>query len=123
VLHPHGRHGPYPPPLHLLATSGGYDAPGGRWEHGSYLPYARLRRKWPWHLRRTLRKTLKTEAIHRLVEACFRKYPNGLVTNVPKGQVPSQYQSVARYGAKDVVSPPLSVRRMDHYDGERGTSH
>ena len=57
------------------------------------------------------------------MDACFRKYPNGLVTNVQKGQVPSQYQSVARYVATDVVSPPISVRRMDRYDGERVTDH
>ena len=52
-----------------------------------------------------------------------RKYPNGLVTNVQKGTVPSQYQSVARYVAKYVVSPPIAVRRIDRYDGERVTYH
>jgi hypothetical protein len=123
VLHPHGRHGQYHPHLHLLATSGGYDAPGGRWEHLSYLPYALLRRTWQWHLLSTLRKTLQTEAIHQLVDACFRQSPNGLVTNVQKGPVPSQSQSVARYVATYVVSPPISVRRIDHYDGERVTYH
>jgi hypothetical protein len=45
------------------------------------------------------------------------------VTNVQKGQVPSQYQSLARYVAKDVVSPPIAVRRIDRYDGERVTYH
>jgi len=30
VLHTHGRNGQYPPHLHLLATSGGYDAQGAR---------------------------------------------------------------------------------------------
>jgi hypothetical protein len=30
---------------------------------------------------------------------------------------------VARYVAKDVVSPPLSVRRIARYDGERVTDH
>jgi len=32
VLHTHGRHGPYHPPLPLLAPSGGYDPQGARWE-------------------------------------------------------------------------------------------
>src|SRR2546427_12984428 len=68
-----------------------------------------------------LRQTLKTDAVHRLVDACFRKYPDGLVTNVQKGAVPAQYQSVARYVAKYVVRPPIAVRRIDHYDGERVT--
>lgn len=38
VLHTHGRHGPSHPPLPLLATSGGYDAQGARWEHLQYRP-------------------------------------------------------------------------------------
>ena len=59
----------------------------------------------------------------RLVDQCYRMYPGGLVTNVQKGQVPSQYQSLASYVAKYVVSPPISVRRIDRYDGHRVTYH
>src|SRR5216683_2339373 len=123
VLHTHGRNGQYHPHLHLIATSGGYDGQGQRWEHVHYLPYELLRRKWQWHLLSMVRQTLKTETINQLVDACFRKYPNGLVTNVQKGKVPSQYQSLARYVATYVVSPPISVRRIDRYDGERVTYH
>ena len=123
VLHTHGRNGQYHPHLHLLAPSGGYDEAGDRWEHLHYLPYALLRRKWQWSLLNMVRQTLKTEAINPLVDTCFKQYPNGLVTNVQKGQVPSQYQSLARYVAKYVVSPPISVRRIDRYDGERVTYH
>jgi Putative transposase/Transposase zinc-binding domain len=123
VLHTHGRNGQYHPHLHLLATSGGYDTQGERWEPLQYVPYALLRRKWQWHLLTMLRQTLQTEAINQLVDACFRKYPNGLVSNVQKGQVPAESQSVARYVAKYVVSPPISVRRIDRYDGERVTYH
>jgi hypothetical protein len=112
VLHTHGRNGQYHPHLHLLATSGGYDARGGRWEHLQYLPYALLRRKWQWHLLTMLRQTLKTKVIHQLVDTCFQKYPDGLVTNVQKGAVPAQAHSVARYVAKYVVSPPIAVRRF-----------
>jgi hypothetical protein len=123
VLHTHGRNGQYHPHLHLLATSGGLDGPGERWEHLQYLPYALLRRKWQWHLLTMLRQTLKTDAVNRLVDACFRQSPDGLVTNVQKGAVPAQYQSVARYVAKYVVSPPIAVRRIDRYDSERVTYH
>src|SRR5882762_5165250 len=123
VLHTHGRNGQYHPHLHVLASSGGYDAPGECWEHLQYLPYALLRRQWQWHLLTMLRQTLKTDAVHRLVETCFQKYPDGLVTNVQKGAVPAQAHSVARYVAKYVVSPPIAVRRIDRYDGERVTYH
>jgi hypothetical protein len=123
VLHTHGRTGQYHPHLHLLATSGGYDGTGECWEHLQYLPYALLRRKWQWHLLTMLRQTLKTDAVHCLVDTCFQKYPDGLVTNVQKGAVPAQAHSVARYVAKYVVSPPIAVRRIDRYDGARVTSH
>jgi len=123
VTHTHGRNGQYHPHLHLLATSGGFDSQGQRWEHLDYLPYALLRRKWQWHLLRMIRQTLKSDAVNQLVDACFRTYPNGLVTNVQKGTVPAQSQSVARYVAKYVVSPPIAVRRIDRYDGKRVTYH
>jgi len=70
-----------------------------------------------------LRQTRKSDVLHRLVDGCFRTYPNGLVTNVHKGKVPAQYQSLARYVATYVVSPPISVRRIDRSDGERVTYH
>ena len=107
----------------MIATSGGYDGQQARWEHLQYLPYALLRRQWQWHLLTMLRQTLQTEAVKRLVDTCFTKYPDGLVTNVQKGQVPAQYQSLARYVAKYVVSPPIAVRRIDRYDGHRVTYH
>ena len=37
--------------------------------------------------------------------------------------MPSRYQSLATYLAKYVVSPPLSLRRIDRYDGQRVTYH
>ena len=49
--------------MHVLATSGGYDAQGACWEHLQYLPYVLLRRPWQWHLLTMLRQTLKTEAV------------------------------------------------------------
>jgi hypothetical protein len=123
VLHTHGRNGQSHPHLHGLATSGGDDAQGTPWEHRQSLPYALLRRQWQWHLLTMLRQTRKTDAVHRLVDACFRPYPDGLVTNVHKGAVPTQAPRVARYVATYVVRPPIAVRRIDRYDGERVTSH
>jgi hypothetical protein len=123
VIHTHGRNGQYHPHLHVIATSGGYDAQAESWEHLNYLPYDMLRHKWQWHLMTMLRRTLASDAIQALVDLCFKKYPDGLVSRVQKGKVPSQYQSVARYVAKYVVSPPISLRRIDRYDSERVTYH
>jgi len=70
-----------------------------------------------------LRQTVKTQERTRLVEACYTRYREGFVTNVQQGKVPAQYQSVARDVAQYVVSPPIAVRRIDRYEGERVTYH
>ena len=95
MLHTHGRHGPYHPHLHLLATSGGYEAQGARWEPRQSLPYDLRRRQWQWHLRTMRRQTRKTDAVQRWGDAWVRQYPDGRVTNGPKGPVPSQSQSLS----------------------------
>src|SRR5262252_10487144 len=121
VIQTHGRNGQYHPHLHIIATSGGWDAQARQWVHLDYVPYPMLRKKWQWHLLTMLRQTVKTQELHRLVNTCYTKYRQGFVTNVQKGDVPSRYQSLARYLAKYVVSPPISLRRIDRYDGPRVT--
>jgi hypothetical protein len=90
----------YHPHLHIIATSGGWDPQARQWIHLDYLPYSMLRKKWQWHLLTMLRQTVKTSAIKRLVDAWYTRYREGCVTNVHKGDVPSRYQSLARYLAK-----------------------
>src|SRR5215470_15255633 len=123
VIQTHGRNGQDNPHLHIIATSGGWDPQARQWVHLDYLPYAMLRKKWQWHLLTMLRQTVKTQEIHRLVNTCYTKYRQGFVTNVQKGDVPARYQSLARYLAKYVVRPPISLRRIDRYDGQRVTYH
>jgi hypothetical protein len=123
VVQTHGRNGQYNPHLHIIATSGGWDQRANEWMHLDYLPYTLLRKKWQWYLLTMLRQTLKTQEMKRLVDACYTRYRNGFVTNVQKGDVPSRYESLARYLAKYVVSPPISLRRIDGYDGHQVTYH
>ena len=123
VIQTHGRNGQYNPHLHIIATSGGWEPKAKQWMHLDYLPYPMLRKKWQWYLLTMLRQTLRTKEINRLVNVCYTRYRNGFVTNVQKGDVPSRYQSLATYLAKYVVSPPISLRRIDRYDGQRVTSH
>ena len=73
VLHTHGRNGQYNPHLHLIATSGGWDAQAERWVHLDYLPYELLNKKWQWHALTMLRQTLPTPAVRGLVSRCFRR--------------------------------------------------
>jgi hypothetical protein len=57
------------------------------------------------------------------VDTCYTRYREGFVTNVQKGDVPSRYQSLATYLAQYVVSPPISLRCIDRYDGHCVTYH
>jgi hypothetical protein len=123
VVQTHGRSGQYNPHLHIIATSGGWDKQAQQWVHLDYLPYAMLRKKWQWHLLTMLRETLKSKEINDLVDACYRRYPNGFVANVQKGDVPFRYESLARYLAKYVVSPPISLRRIDYDNGSHVGYH
>jgi hypothetical protein len=121
VIQTHGRNGQYNPPLHIIATSGGWDEQAQKWVHLGSLPYPMLHKKWQWHVLEMVRKTLGTAEIDRVVDACYKTYPNGFVANVQKGDVPSRYQSFATYLAQYVVSPPIALRRIDRYDGQRVT--
>src|SRR4029450_12275235 len=123
VIQTHGRNGQYNPHLHIIATSGGWDRQAKQWVHLEYRPYCLLRKKWQWYLLTMLRQTVKTQEIKRLVDACYTRYREGFVTNVQKGDVPARYQSLATYLAKYVVSPPISLRRIDGYDGQSVTYH
>jgi hypothetical protein len=62
---------------------------------------------------------LPTSAVDRLVDVCYRCYPDGFIADVQRGDVPARYQTLAAYLAKSVVTPPISVRRIDRYDGHR----
>ncbi len=82
-----------------------------------------LHKKWQWYALEMCREALQTDEMDRVVDACYDKYPQGFVANVQKGDVPSRYRSLARYLAKYVVSPPISLRRIDRYDGRDVTYH
>jgi Putative transposase len=82
-----------------------------------------LHKKWQWYALEMCREALKTDAMARLVQACYDKYPNGFVANVQQGDVPSRSQRLATYVAKYVVRPPISLRRIDGSDGQSVTYH
>ncbi len=123
VFQTHGRNGQYNPHLHIISTSGGFDKENKKWEHLDYLPYPILHKKWQLYLLEMLKEKIVTAAVRRIVDRCYKRYPNGFVANVQKGDVPSRSITLAKYLAKYVVSPPISIRRIDAYDGEGVTYH
>jgi hypothetical protein len=52
------------------------------------------------------------------IDEAWKQYPEGFVAYVQDGDVPPGGKGVAKYLAKYVVSPPVSVRRIEDYNGK-----
>src|SRR4030042_5357334 len=120
VIQTNGRSGSYNPHLPIIMTSGGI-ASSGRggysWVMLKYFPYEILHKKWQYHLFKMLKEQVPTREMQAKIDELYRKYPKGLVANIQKGEVPKRIRALAKYLAKYVVSPPISVRRIVSYDG------
>lgn len=117
VLQTAGRPGNYNPHLHILLTEGGL-TPQDTWKSVAYIPFDMIHRKWQYYLLTMLRENISDPRINSAIEQAWTEYPKGFVAFVDKGEVPPGGQGLARYLAKYVVSPPISVRRIQHYDGK-----
>jgi len=118
VLETGGRAGNWNPHLHILMTSGGV-TPQHRWLEVGYFPFEVLHKKWQYHLCTMLKARVGTQEMKQQIDALWRKYRRGLVAYLEKGKVPAGGQGLAYYLAKYVVSPPISLRRILRYDGQR----
>jgi hypothetical protein len=117
VLQTTGRSGHYNPHLHILMTAGGLDKKG-QWKSVFYIPYEMMHKKWQYYLLKMLRKNVSDPNIEKDIDRAWREYPNGFVAFLQDGEVPPGGQGLAQYLAKYVVSPPISVRRIESYDGK-----
>jgi hypothetical protein len=77
-----------------------------------------MHRKWQYHLLTMLRQNVLDTAIQKDIDRAWKNYPKGLVAYLQPGDVPPGGQGLAEYLAKYVVSPPISVRRIEQYDGQ-----
>lgn len=118
VLETAGRAGHWHPHLHILMTSGGL-SPAQKWQALDYFPFKVLHKKWQYHLLTLVKERVGSREIKRQIDALWRNYPNGFVAYLEKGKVPAGGEGLAYYLAKYVVSPPISLRRILHYDGQR----
>ena len=118
VLQTAGRSGSYNPHLHILCTSGGI-TDEGRWRGFGFIKYDLLHIKWQYHLLKMLRENIKSEELDEEIDKCYRDRAKGLVAYIEKGDVPKGGRGLARYLAKYVVSPPISLKRIIKYDGSK----
>ena len=118
VLETAGRTGHWNPYLHIVMTSGGM-TPQHKWREVDYFPFTVLHKKWQYHLFTMLKHRMNTRALKDKIDALWRKYTQGLVAYLEEDKVPGGGEGLAYYLAKYVVSPPISLRRLLGYDGQR----
>ena len=118
VVQTHGRSGKYNPHLHIIMTSGGIHEETGEWRELGYFPYEIIHKKWQYYLFKMLREFDPSVEMKSLINDLYKKYPDGLVAYVTKGDVPEKCRGLARYLAKYVASPPIAVRRIIKYTGQ-----
>jgi len=118
VLETAGRAGHWNPHLHIVMTSGGV-TPQQKWREVDYFPFTVLHKKWQYHLFTMLKQRVGTRAIKAKIDVLWRKYARGLVAYLEEGKVPAGGEGLAYYLAQYVVSPPISLRRILSYDGQR----
>ena len=118
VLQTAGRPGIYNPHLHILLTEGGI-TPQKSWKSVPYIPFDLIHRKWQYHLLSMLKENIPDPRMKKDVNRAWKKYPKGFVAYVEKDKVPPGGGGLVKYLAKYVVSPPISVRRIQSYDGQK----
>jgi hypothetical protein len=118
VLQTFGRSGEFNPHLHMLVTAGGLTAQG-TWKNVNFIPYEVMHRKWQYHLLDLLRQEVDDPRVKQEIDRGWKNYPKGFVAHLQPGDVPPGGKGLAEYLAKYVVSPPISVRRLEEYDGQQ----
>jgi len=119
VLQTAGRAATYNPHLHVLMTDGGLTGEGA-WQTLGYIPYELLHRQWQAQVLAMVERRLagdrKAQAV---VAEMRRRYPKGFVAHL-QGDVLPRLGQLTRYIVKYVVSPPMALSRILHYDRARG---
>ena len=119
VLQIHGRAGNPNPHVHLVVSEGGIDK-DGQWQHCHYFDTKKLRKKWQFHVITELQKTIKGTAYAAewkdKLGKMFHEYPTGFDVNAMPEKGPVERLVV--YLCKYVSSPPISIRRIEAYDGK-----
>jgi hypothetical protein len=102
----------------MLVTAGGLTT-DGKWKNVTFIPYTVMHRKWQYHLLDMLRHEVDDPRLQHDLDRGWKNYPKGFVAHLQPGDVPPGGKGLAQYLAKYVVSPPISVRRLEEYDGQQ----
>tara|TARA_X000001036_G_C20638230_1_gene790068 strand:+ start:175 stop:1356 length:1182 start_codon:yes stop_codon:yes gene_type:complete len=120
VLHTHGRSGSYNPHLHVISTDGGINVETGKWVNLGYFPFEIIHKQWQYYLLTMVRRMFG-KSQNNIIDKLWREYPKGFVANVSEGEAPQESRGLAKYLAKYIASPPISIKRILEYTGTHVT--
>jgi len=122
VLQLHGRAGNQNPHLHFVVSEGGIDK-DRKWREVNFFDTRKLRKKWQYHVITSLKKAVRGTGYeaewYDKLGAMFRLYPTGFDCDCMPEKGPVERLVV--YLCKYVSSPPISIRRIENYDGQNVT--
>jgi len=105
-----------------VVSEGGVDK-DGKWREVNFFDTRKLRKKWQYHVITALKKAVRGTAYeaewYDKLGAMFRQYPTGFDCDCMPEEGPVERLVV--YLLKYVSSPPISIRRIEGYDGENVT--
>lgn len=113
VYHPFGRDIKHQPHVHMITTEGGFNKEGKFVPSGNYIPYNALHKNWEYNILKALRKRLPAG----IVEAAYRRYPNGFCVYVREDRISSR-KGLAKYIGRYVRHPAIANCRIIAYNGE-----
>jgi hypothetical protein len=122
VLQLHGRAGNRNPHLHCVVSEGGVDK-DKRWREVNFFDTKKLRKKWQYHVIMALKKAVRGTGYDaewsEKLGTMFREYPTGFDCESMPEEGP--VERLVIYLCKYVSSPPISIRRIEGYDGQKVT--
>lgn len=115
VIHTTGRKSSYNVHLHIILPMGALDMVSGRWIEVKTLPFNLLHFRWKKVLLNMLLSFDSSLEMKSLVKLIRKKYPKGFVANLDMRTVPHQNNKLAKYLAKYLFRPSISVKRILKY--------
>lgn len=119
VIHVTGRKSSFNVHLHILLPMGAIDEITGEWIHIPCLPYNLLHFRWKKYLLKMLEAFDDSPDMKNLVTKLFKKYKKGFVANLDPRTLPKGGGKLAKYLAKYLFSPSISVRRILKFDEKK----
>lgn len=114
VIHTFGRDLKFNPHIHVLVTEGGMDK-HYEWKPLTFISYEYLRKSWQKIVMDAMKRWFpENQAVQRLIDDLYRRYPNGFYVNAEKKM--KNAKSAAKYIGRYLARPAIAEYRIQGYD-------